>query len=84
MTSIRWIVMALSKVANEKTARAFAARFISDIYALRIANVIEPHEYGGCSGFAADPPSRKRNATTRSQRISRQQNSLPEGAREYR
>jgi len=52
----------LSKVVNEQTARAFASRFNSDIYALRIANVIEPHEYGRFPGFAADPPSRKRNA----------------------
>ena len=52
----------LSKVVNEKTARAFAARFKADIYALRIGNVIEPHEYGRFPGFAADPPSRKRNA----------------------
>jgi nucleoside-diphosphate-sugar epimerase len=52
----------LSKVVNERTARAFAARFESDIYALRIANVIEPHEYGRFPGFVADPPSRKRNA----------------------
>jgi nucleoside-diphosphate-sugar epimerase len=52
----------LSKLVNEQTARAFAARFKSDIYALRIGNVIEPHEYGRFPGFAADPPSRKRNA----------------------
>jgi UDP-glucose 4-epimerase len=52
----------LSKVVNEKTARAFAARFNSDIYALRIANVIEPHEYRRFPGFVADPASRKRNA----------------------
>ena len=32
----------LSKVVNEKTARAFAMRFGADIYALRIGNVIEP------------------------------------------
>ena len=36
----------LSKVVNEKTARAFAMRTGADIYALRIGNVIEPHEYG--------------------------------------
>ena len=30
---------------NEKTARAFAMRYGIDVYALRIANVIEPHEY---------------------------------------
>jgi nucleoside-diphosphate-sugar epimerase len=52
----------LSKVVNEKTARAFAMRFGADIYALRIGNVIEPHEYGRFPGFVADPPSRKRNA----------------------
>ena len=52
----------LSKVVNERTARAFAARFKADIYALRIGNVIEPHEYGQFPGFVADPPSRKRNA----------------------
>lgn len=52
----------LSKVCNEKTARAFAMRYGADIYALRIANVIEPHEYERFRGFAADPPSRKRNA----------------------
>ncbi len=52
----------LSKLVNEKTARAFAARFKTDIYALRIANVIEPHEYGRFPGFVADPASRKRNA----------------------
>lgn len=52
----------LSKVVNEKTARAFAMRFGADIHALRIGNVIEPHEYGMFPGFLADPPSRKRNA----------------------
>jgi UDP-glucose 4-epimerase len=52
----------LSKVVNEKTARAFAMRYGIDIYALRIGNVIEPHEYDRFPGFLADPPSRKRNA----------------------
>ena len=52
----------LSKQLNEQTARAFAARYGADIYALRIGNVIEPHEYGRFPGFVADPPSRKRNA----------------------
>ncbi|PZV35338.1 NAD-dependent epimerase/dehydratase family protein [Mesorhizobium kowhaii] len=52
----------LSKVVNEKTARAFAMRSGADIYALRIGNVIEPHEYQRFPGFLADPPSRKRNA----------------------
>ena len=52
----------LSKVVNEKTARAFAMRTGADIYALRIGNVIEPHEYGLFPAFIADPASRKRNA----------------------
>ena len=52
----------LSKVCNEKTARAFAMRYKADIYALRIGNVIEPHEYGRFKEFAANPPMRKRNA----------------------
>lgn len=52
----------LSKVVNEKTARAFAMRTGADIYALRIGNVIEPHEYARFPSFLADPPSRKRNA----------------------
>tara|TARA_R110002020_G_scaffold41535_4_gene122445 strand:- start:1616 stop:2509 length:894 start_codon:yes stop_codon:yes gene_type:complete len=52
----------LSKVVNEKTARAFAQRSGIDIYALRIGNVIEPHEYAKFVDFLADPASRKRNA----------------------
>ncbi|MBP1853262.1 NAD-dependent epimerase/dehydratase family protein [Rhizobium halophytocola] len=52
----------LSKVVNEKTARAFAMRTGADIYALRIGNVIEPDEYGKFEDFLKDPPSRKRNA----------------------
>ena len=52
----------LSKVVNEKTARAFAMRYGADIYALRIGNVIEPHEYDRFPAFMADPLSRKRNA----------------------
>jgi nucleoside-diphosphate-sugar epimerase len=52
----------LSKVVNEKTARAFSERFKADIYALRIGNVIEPHEYDRFPGFMAKPLTRKRNA----------------------
>ena len=52
----------LSKVVNEKTARAFAMRFGADIYALRIGNVISPDDYERFPTFLADPPSRKRNA----------------------
>ncbi len=52
----------LSKVCNEKTARAFAMRYGADIYALRIGNVVEPHEYGQFEAFLANPMMRKRNA----------------------
>ncbi|MEP7456611.1 NAD(P)-dependent oxidoreductase [Phyllobacterium sp. SB3] len=52
----------LSKVVNEKTARAFAMRSGADIYVLRIGNVIEPNEYDRFPAFLADPLSRKRNA----------------------
>ena len=52
----------LSKLVNEKTARAFAMRYGADIYALRIGNVIEPHEYDRFPNFIANPMSRKRNA----------------------
>jgi UDP-glucose 4-epimerase len=52
----------LSKVCNEKTARAFAMRYGADIYALRIGNVIEPHEYGMFAAFQKMPMVRKRNA----------------------
>ncbi len=52
----------LSKLINEQTARAFAARYKADIYALRIGNVIEPHEYDRFPGYVAHPETRKRNA----------------------
>jgi len=52
----------LSKVLNEKTARAFAERSGADIYALRIGNVIEPHEYDRFPDFCARPETRRRNA----------------------
>lgn len=52
----------LSKVLNEKTARAFAMRYGADIYALRIGNVIEPHEYPMFKSFLDNPMTRKRNA----------------------
>ncbi|MEY3309465.1 MAG: hypothetical protein RLZZ413_3503, partial [Pseudomonadota bacterium] len=47
---------------NEKTGRAFAMRYGADVYALRIGNVIEPHEYANFPAYLADPMSRKRNA----------------------
>ena len=52
----------LSKVVNEKTARAFAMRTGADIYALRIGNVVSPEDYAKFPAFLADPMSRKRNA----------------------
>jgi len=52
----------LSKVVNESTARAFAERTGADIYALRIGNVIEPHEYDRFPDFVARPEARLRNA----------------------
>jgi nucleoside-diphosphate-sugar epimerase len=53
---------ALSKICGEKTARTFARRFGIDIYALRIGNVIEPHEYHMFETYVNDPMTRKRNA----------------------
>jgi len=53
---------ALSKVVNEKTARAFAQRTKADIYCLRIGNVIEPHEYALFRKWFADPGFRKKIA----------------------
>jgi len=52
---------ALSKVLNEKTARAFQKRSGFDIYALRIGNVIEPHEYDRFPSWQANPAMRRRN-----------------------
>ena len=52
----------LSKVVNEKTARAFAMRFHADIYALRIGNVVSPEDYANVPAWLDNPPSRKRNA----------------------
>lgn len=54
---------ALSKLCDEKTARTFARRFKSDIYAPRIGNVIEPHEYHqDFPAYIKNPMCRKRNA----------------------
>ena len=53
----------LSKVVNEKTARSFQRRSGVDIYALRIGNVIEPHEYAELfPHYFAHPEVRRRNA----------------------
>lgn len=53
---------ALSKVLNEKTARSFQTRSGFDIYAIRIGNVIEPHEYADWGRYFADPGFKKRIA----------------------
>ncbi|SET65100.1 NAD-dependent epimerase/dehydratase family protein [Paracoccus homiensis] len=53
---------AMSKVANEVTARSFQARTGADIYGLRINNVIEPHEYArDFPAYLDDPSLRRRN-----------------------
>ncbi|NVK73105.1 MAG: NAD(P)-dependent oxidoreductase [Oceanospirillaceae bacterium] len=53
----------LSKVLNEKTARSFQRRSGFDIYALRIGNVIEPHEYAELfPHYFKHPEVRRRNA----------------------
>ena len=53
----------LSKVVNEQTARSFQRRSGVDLYALRIGNVIEPHEYADLFPYYfAHPEVRRRNA----------------------
>ena len=53
---------AMSKVANEVTARSFQRRSGFDIYGLRINNVIEPHEYAETfPAYIEDPSLRRRN-----------------------
>ena len=53
----------LSKVVNEKTARSFQRRSGVDMYALRIGNVIEPHEYAQLFPYYfTHPEVRRRNA----------------------
>jgi nucleoside-diphosphate-sugar epimerase len=53
----------LSKVVNEQTARTFQRRTGVDIYALRIGNVIEPHEYQTLfPHYFNHPEVRRRNA----------------------
>jgi nucleoside-diphosphate-sugar epimerase len=53
---------AMSKVANEVTARSFQARTGADVYGLRINNVIAPDEYAEMfPPFLSDPALRRRN-----------------------
>lgn len=53
---------ALSKVCNERTALAFAQRYQQDVYAIRIGNVVEPHEYADFPRYFADPGFKKKIA----------------------
>lgn len=54
---------ALSKLCGERVARGFARRFGHDVYALRIGNVIEPHEYArDFPRHVGEPATRRRNA----------------------
>lgn len=53
---------ATSKVVNETTARSIQRRTGTDVYGLRINNVIEPHEYAEkFPAFLEDPAQRRRN-----------------------
>lgn len=53
---------AMSKVANEVTARSFQRRTGFDIYGLRINNVVEPHEYEqNFPAYIENPGLRRRN-----------------------
>jgi nucleoside-diphosphate-sugar epimerase len=51
---------ARSKVVNERTARAFSLWSGTDIFALRIGNVLGPHEYELFADWFKDPGFRKR------------------------
>jgi nucleoside-diphosphate-sugar epimerase len=53
----------MSKKVNEVTARSFQRRSGADIYALRIGNVIEPHEYTTIFPAAAKDPGLRRRIT---------------------
>jgi nucleoside-diphosphate-sugar epimerase len=53
---------AMSKVVNEVTSRSFQRRTGTDIYGIRINNVVEPHEYAeNFPAYFADPELRRRN-----------------------
>lgn len=55
---------ALREIANlADPFQTFSRRFNNDIYALRIGNVIEPHEYEpDFPAYLSEPMTRKRNA----------------------
>ena len=53
---------AMSKVCNETCGRSFHARSGADVYALRLNNVIEPHEYDELAPqWRSNPGCRRRN-----------------------
>lgn len=54
---------AISKLCGERVGRGFQRRFGTDIYVLRIGNVVEPHEYArDFPAYISNPDVRKRNA----------------------
>jgi nucleoside-diphosphate-sugar epimerase len=53
----------MSKKVNEVTARSFQRRFGADVYALRIGNVVEPHEYATLFPPLASVPGLRRRIT---------------------
>lgn len=54
---------ACSKLCGERIARSFSRRYGSDIYVLRVGNVIEPEDYvNQFPDFVHEPLARKRNA----------------------
>lgn len=52
-----------SKKVNEVTARSLQRRFGADVYALRIGNVIEPHEYSTVFPPLKEDPGLRRRIT---------------------
>ena len=53
----------MSKKVNEVTAQSFQRRFGADVYALRIGNVVEPHEYATLFPPLKDDPGLRRRIT---------------------
>ncbi|WP_103256825.1 NAD-dependent epimerase/dehydratase family protein [Tabrizicola aquatica] len=53
----------MSKKVNEVTARSLQRRFGADVYALRIGNVVEPHEYATLFPALKDDPGLRRRIT---------------------
>jgi nucleoside-diphosphate-sugar epimerase len=53
----------MSKKVNEVTAQSFQRRFGADVYALRIGNVVEPHEYATLFPPLRDDPGLRRRIT---------------------